>query len=109
MATDADKAETLRKWFTDAYDEAIIETYDTDEETVPDDIQPVFIFTIDENSSVQKERTIYRRPSEWSNEFTFNIINNKRIIAKVMAEDREHALKIALDARGKMLAEKFGL
>ena len=108
VAIDKDKAEILRKFYSDRYDEAEIEEYDTEEEEIQNDLRTVYGFTIGKKGEVLNEAQFMRSEREWKNKFSRYGVEHF-FYAEVMAVDRDHALKIALDERAKMLAERFGL
>lgn len=109
VAIDKDKAEILRKFYSDRYDEAEIEEYDTEEEEIPNDLITVYSFSINEKGEVSDKEPLMRSKREWKNQFNLYSVPEYSFYAEVMAVDRDHALKIALDTRAKMLAERFGL
>lgn len=109
VAIDKDKAEILRKLYSDRHDEADIEEYDTEEEEIPNDLRTVYRFRINEKGKVTDGGSLMRSEREWKNYFSLYGIPAYSFYAEVMAVDRDHALKIALDERAKMLAERFGL
>ena len=109
VAIDKDKAEILKKLYSDRYEEANIEEYDTEEEEIPNDLRTVYSFVIGKKGEVLKEAQFMRSKIEWENVFSHYSIPPYSFYAEVMAVDRDHALKIAFDERAKMLAERFGL
>jgi len=111
---DKDRAELLRRFYSTRYDQANIEEYETDDEPeikTLQKIKPVFTFGILENGKLldTASREYYDHNCQ-ENIFRFsNHPKDNTFYAYVIADDYEHAKKIAYDTRAKMLAEKFGL
>ena len=74
VAIDKDKAEILRKFYSDRYDEAEIEEYDTEEEEIPNDLRTVYRFQINEKGEVSDEGSLMRSEREWKNKFNLFIV-----------------------------------
>lgn len=106
VALDEERAEAIRKHFDREWDNTDIEVYDTETYsernlltsymvTVSKSGDDVEVFNENPFASEEKTRNSYR----FDRDGTF--------IACVVANDRDHALKIALDKRAKMLSEKL--
>ena len=115
VTTDKERAEYLRKFYTRDGDEALIEEY---LDGAPDagsyrELKAVWMVLIMHTGQVSADLYSYAF-EPFTNEFMF--INRfalneieKDFKAYVMAEDEEHAIKIAQDQMAKMLAEREGL
>ena len=113
VASTQERAEQLRKMYSDSYEMANIEEYEID---VPSDEYYNKIPTlywevvIKQNGSLIDIRTYYDEPNQsviiqegrynWRETF---------IISNIQANTQEEAKKIAYDKRAQYLAEKFGL
>ena len=111
VAIDPDRAELLRKYYSrDGWEVARIEEYDTDDVCVSGAPKRIFNFEITKTGAVEDGEEQWSFSDDpFENKFKFLPYDEFRFSAQVMAPDRDHALKIALDQRTKMLAEKLGL
>lgn len=116
VTTDKVRAEKLRKFYTDNYDEASIEEYDTDKSEISNDtldrLIPVYHVNIYEEGHYSVSIKEYHDSIEPYNarfKFKTNRDGTKSLyfIAILTAWDEKHALKIALDQRAKMLAQRL--
>lgn len=117
VTTDKARAEKLRKFYTDNYDVAEIEEYDTDQSEVSDAklnrLTPVYQVYISEKGRCSVSIKKYHDSIEPYNarfELNEELPGTERLsfTAFLIARDEEHALKIAQDQRAKMLAQWFG-
>lgn len=108
--TDRKRAEYLQKLYTDGLYHAEIEEYvDGDPEAGPcKDLKPIWCVNLTDGGMWYAWVVSYSIvPFTNSYEFVNDI--GTMFVATVMAEDEEHAIKIAQDQMAKMLAEKEGL
>lgn len=118
VTIDKARAEKLQKFYTNSYDEAVIEEYDTDQSEVSNDkldrLIPVYQVYISEEGRYSVSIKEYHDSIEPYNA-RFEVEKNRAgikslsFVAVLTAMDEKHALKIALDQRAKMLAQRFGL
>ena len=110
VALDKDKAEILRKAFSDSWEEAEIEIYETDQ----------FITEIEAGLKIYQcvvndnGLSAYERDYEYADDICFNKVNktNRRIATYsvyVWAKDEDSALKIAADKIAEYKARKAGI
>lgn len=110
VALDKDKAEILRKAFSDSWEEAEIETYETDQ----------FITEIEAGLKIYQcvmndnGLSAYERDYEYADDICFNKVNktNHRITTYsvyVWAKDEDSALKIAADKIAEYKAKEAGI
>ena len=110
VALDKDKAEILRKSFSDSWEEAEIETYETDQ----------FITKIEAGLKIYQcvvndnGLSAYERDYDYADDICFNKVNktNRRIATYsvyVWAKDEDSALKIAADKIAEYKARKAGI
>lgn len=111
VAIDPDRAELLRKLYSSGFHEARIEEYDTeaDTEKISRKITPIWLIRINAPGDIRDVRQRWNFDEGFQNHFYFPYWENGGFYADVCHEDRDVAIKIALDTRAKMLAEKFGL
>ena len=110
VTLDPDRAELLEKYFSSAFDPARIEEYDTDEPVpnIQNTPQHVWHFYIKENGKVEiNGDEWYFGEKPYENRFGFR--RGYDFWAFVCHEDRDIAMKIALDERARMAAQKLGL
>lgn len=113
VATTQERAEQLKKMYSDSYDEANIEEYETD---IPSNIYyndtPTLYWRVafKDNGELQYVESYYDSAEAqlqvkercWSFQPSICVLG-------IIAETREKAIKIACDRRAKFLAEKFNL
>lgn len=110
VALDKDKAEILRKAFSDSWEEAEIETYETDQ----------FITEIEAGLKIYQcvvndnGLSAYERDYDYADDICFNKVNktNCRIatyLVYVWAKDEDSALKIAADKIAEYKAKEAGI
>jgi len=113
VATTQERAEQLRKMYSDYYDEANIEEYETD---IPsncyynNDPTLYWKITFNDDGNIQYIESYYdasnlkiqARERYWSFDPSFCVYN-------IQTDTRDNAIKIACDRRAKYLAEKFNL
>ena len=121
VSLDKEKAGWLAKCKSDAYDVAQVEEFEIDE-GVPIELYklyPVYKIVTNEKGEITNSyltgwtadldayepKYIFETNSSRTNLYRINV----NFTARVAAEDEEHAKKIALDQRAKMLAEMLGL
>lgn len=109
VSTDKNKAETLRKAFSDSWDEAQIETYESDEFLT--EIENGFklydcVMKEDGNMSI----TTFESSIDYINSADFKVKKyEKAYKVYVWAKDKEHARKIAADKIAEFKAKKEGI
>lgn len=105
VTDDKDKAEFLKLKFSDEYDEANIEEYDTDKyqvEGVPNQLHwKVIVF--------KKSKPIIRPMLSGEVKFLVYNDNHELCEAVVIAKTKEQALKIVRDKYAQYLSEKLDL
>lgn len=119
VTTDPVRAEELRKFYTDQWDEAEIEEY---EDGAPEagelsDLKPIWLaaYHADLKGGFWKCKLAHytneNKPNEYGMSDPKLIRNIGDLIFKayVNAPDEDHALKIAQDQYAKMKAERLGL
>lgn len=119
VTTDPVRAEELRKFYTDRWDEAEIEEY---EDGAPEagelnNLKPIWLATYhaDLKGGFWKCKLARYSFNDPSNEFYMTDPNSIDHVGAVVFEsfinapDEEHALKIAQDQYTKMKAERLGL
>lgn len=118
VTIDKARAEKLQKFYTNSYDEAVIEEYDTDQSEVSNDkldrLIPVYQVYISEEGRYSVSIKEYHDSIEpYNARFEFDKkqtgIKSLSFVAILTAMNEKHALKIALDQRAKMLAQRLGL
>lgn len=112
VTTDKEKAERLVLFYTDRWDEAKIEEFEEDE--IPDDYMPIYFVQYKNGKWCVNKRGIGSPDYEYEHAFfdrdyirgtyDFNCF-----YCDVMADDEEHAIKIARDLYAKKKAELMGL
>lgn len=101
----------LRKLYSD-YQEARIEEYDTEDDTkkISQKCTSVWVIHITKTGEVSSvEERWHFGDGQYENQFYFPFWENGGFCARVCNDSRNVAIKIALDTRAKMLAEKLGL
>lgn len=111
VATNKERAEELKKMYSNRYDDAEIEEF---EENVP----RYEIFNSNPQSywkvMFQQDGRLESSPLHYFDESNLPVtvnsyFNNSIVVYDINASDAATALKIAQDERAKYLAEKFGL
>lgn len=110
VSTDKEQAEKLARFFTDKWDDAKVEEYDTDRYELLSDNKKVYRILFYENGNIHKlthesgdyydNETIKLDPVYW---------NGATLSVYVSADDEISAIKIASEKRAKFLAEEIGL
>lgn len=111
VTLDPDKAELLRKLHS-GYDEAHIEEFDTEEEAdiISQKYTSVWTIEISKHGEVGAIKEAWHfGDGQFENRFSFPYWKNGGFVAEVCHDSKNAAIKIALDTRAKMLAEKYGL
>lgn len=107
VADNEERAELLRKYFSDGWDEARIEIYDTEEITVVGSPKRIYNIYIGENGTVSEGREEwYFKDEPFRNVFD---LRGNEFRASIATDDYDKAVKIARDERAKMFAERLGL
>lgn len=114
VATDEKQAEKLAKMYTDNYDDARVEEYDTEEYTdrlaAFDDTRLPFSVNFNDKGEVISvwrqgadgfEPRIQERTCQYS-----RLLNGERLRVYLYAPDEEAAVKIAAEKRAEYLAQK---
>lgn len=112
VTTDKEKAERLALFYTDRWDEAKVEEFEEDE--IPDDCMPIYFvrykngkWYIDncgiESPDHEAEHAFFKR------NYVRGTYDFDSFYCDVMADDEEHAIKIAQDLYAKKKAELMGL
>ena len=113
-----ERAEVLKRYYSSTTDEATIEEYDTLEPHITGQPRKVFSLHIEKDGTVnQYGKQAWTFDEKFENHFhlwSSNPWNDHygwtgRFDATVVADDFDHAVKIALDQRAKELAEAQGL
>ena len=106
VTLDKDKAEQLKKLFTDEWNDAYIEKFEVDEHFPID--YPYFVVDKYDDRIEIKETDYF--------EYDYGVVRGFRNMDKeiyysvcVKAKDKEHAKKIALDKIAKYKAEQMGI
>lgn len=117
VALDKDRAEKLVRFYSDGYDDAQIEEYDTEAECndVLERLVPVYQVDIAPNG--QYSVSIWKYVDSQNGFDTQYIFPNAhangpesmRFKARILAKDADHAAKIACDERAKRIAFSLGL
>ena len=110
VAIDKERAESLVKFHSSEYELAEIEEYDT--EATPDEaiknFEPIWYVHITPSGSISKTRiSHFSNDPSYDNEY--NLFNDNSFNAYIKTKSEEYAVKIALDRRAKILAERFGI
>lgn len=105
VATDPAKADQLAEFYSDRYDTASVEEYDT--EDVPDLTKgkSVFLIRFDKRGNVD---TAYENPEDWDDN-AIGMNANGAVWMYVQADTKVDAIKIGAERRAKFLAEQMGL
>jgi len=101
VTDDPNKAEILRKQYTDRWDVPEIEEWDTDEPVNKGDSK---YYSVDFNSKGEAYRAYESSPYSSKSIETIDEWN-----VELYAKDEETAIKIAAERRAKYLAEKQGI
>ena len=113
VATDLERAETLKRYYSECWEDAEIEEYDTDNPVIDTEPRPVFSINISRDGKVQqKGNQAWTYDSNFENRFHLHEYMTHSYLdfdCTVVAEDWEHAVKIAADRRNQMIAEFLGL
>lgn len=113
VAVDAERAETLKRYYSECWEEAEIEEYDTEEPVINTEPRPVFSIKISRDGKVQQDgKQAWTYDPNFENRFHLYEYMTAAYLdfdCTVVAEDFNHALKIAVDKRNKMVAEFLGL
>lgn len=117
VTLDKNRAEKLVKFYSDGYDDARIEEYDTEAEdsAVLDRLVPIYQVDIAPNGqysvsiwkyidSQERFNTTYIFPNAHATDQ-----ESMRFRARLLAKNAEHAAKIACDERAKRIAFSLGL
>lgn len=104
VTTNKEEAETLAETFTDRYDTATIEEYDTENNAEIIKYKKVFkCVYVKQTKSIEVDEAYLDNPSE-------GIINSKSyLITFIRANTYNEALKFASDRFSKYIAEKMNL
>lgn len=110
VTLDKDKAEQLKKLFTDEWHDAYIEEYEVDSH-FPIDFPYFIVDKYSDRIDVEEIQT-----DNYACEYDYGVVrkchsrDNKVFYSVcIKAKDKEHAEKIALDKIAKYKAEKLGL
>ena len=112
VTTDKNKAEKLVRLYSDSYDNAKIEEYDTEEQHEElDRLIPVYCVRIESNGQFRVSiHNWHDSAKPFQPEFYFPDKSDPLMfIAKLTAKDEKYAAKIACDHRAKMIALAYGL
>lgn len=119
VTTDPVRAEELRKFYTDQWDEAEIEEFidGAPEAGELENLKPIWLVTYHANLSGGFWKCKLANYTAENEPNKYDMIDPERIThigdlvfkAYVSASDEEHALKIAQDQYAKMKAERLGL
>ena len=101
VTDDPNKAEILREQYTDRWDVAEIEEWDTDEPAIKGDSK---YYTVDFNCKGEAIRAYESSPYSSKNIGAIDKWN-----VELYAKDEETAIKIAAERRAKYLAENQGI
>lgn len=109
VATDPEKADALAKFYSDRYDTAEVEEYDTEDNPDLTEGKKVFRMRFDRYGNADDIHEVdvhyywYKKlPREYRGEPGF-------VYVFVQADTQEDAVKIGAERRAKYLAEKLGL
>lgn len=107
VATDLEKANALAEYYSDRYDAAEVEEYDTDD--APDPTKGKWMYRVrfapsGDVADINQVLPDYcdKKTWEYTNEPGY-------VYACVQADNEEAAIKIGAERRAKYLAEKMGL
>lgn len=105
-----EKAELLKKYYSDEWNEAKIEEYDT-ENPATVNLEPMFKIYFDDKGNIEsiKEYNNLDYESEERISYYDSWVNSKGMFVSVKAETKEQAIKIASERRAKCLAEEMEL
>lgn len=117
VTLDKTRAEKLVKFYSDGYDDAKIEEFDTEAENsaVLDRLIPVYQVDIAPNGKYSVDVWQYvDSQNGFKTQFIFPNAHasgseSMRFRARLLANDAEHAAKIACDERAKRIAFSLGL
>jgi hypothetical protein len=104
VAIDPEKADQLAEFFSDRYDTAEVEEYDT--EDVPDLTKGMKVFCIRFNKCGEVVY-IHERPDCW--DCSIALCADCSVLMYIQANNEEEAIKIGAEKRAKYLAERMGL
>ena len=110
VSTDKEKAEKLARFFTDQWDDAKVEEYDTDRYELLSDNTKVYRVLFYENGNVHK--LTHESSDYYDNKITEldpTYCSGATLSVYVSADDEISAIKIASEKRAKFLAEGIGL
>lgn len=112
VTDDQERAESLRRICSDVYDAAEIEEFDTEEIPAETTVRRFFAFRFDVIGNIIDEEQSWTGSADDREKYELlERIGGGGVFffARVFAENRDLALKIARDRRAKMIAEKYGL
>lgn len=110
VTLEKEKAEELKIRYSDKWDEAMIETYDTDDYYV--EKGRFYIVRIGKSSAIEISETGYIVPVEDRNKVELlqnRKTNREEYVVFVKAKDEEHAKKIGADLVAKYKAQEQGI
>ena len=107
VATDLEKANALAEFYSDRYDAAEVEEYDTDD--APDLTKGKRMYRIRFAPSGDVTDINQSSPEYYDEEIWQHRYGPGYIYVNVQADNEEAAIKIGAERRAKYLAEKMGL
>lgn len=110
---DKEQAEYLRKIYSDGWDDAQIEEFDTDQNPVISALRKFYRVEVNADGTIYEAKECYV-PAETPFRDTFTlssypIYGEYGLTAQLEAKDLEHAKKIALDKRAELSASIVGV
>ena len=108
-----EKAEYLKKLYSDKWDAARIQEFDTEENPVTCELRTIYHLSINEKGRIPNTCETYL-PADVSFENKFELTpaysaGGYYFSASIAAQDMDHATKTALDKRAEMIADATGL